>query len=647
VRLTHFSRYDVNWGVGLPSGAGGPPVSRAPKSRPPVNQCKVEASGSIIECQNRVLGEELGISGTPYSLSYRSSRTALANTTVDIPITDDRTFGPGFPAPARIEVDIEFGGRRERIVRTAPYVKDQTLTWTWDRKDAFGHLVEGAVRGAVTVRYVHNGVTGNTVDFASFPTGTSLAGSRSSRELWLQTVTPMSLGSRTATSLGLGGWQLSPHGLYDPHALSFHTGRGDTVPVEGAVTRVVGGPGGPNVSPPGTPANGSKMWAPTAVAVAPTGKIFWSDAQYGIRSVDGSGLIEEISRSTPCSAQSSPWPVGGGNEIPASEACSPYGDSMIVAGDGTLYVADYYMNRVLAFKNGTARLVAGRTDGTSGTFTDGDVAAGAGLIAPRGLALDNEGILHFATTAVNAGSSWLVKVTPDGRLRRVAGSPTGALCAAGTEDSNVGIDTCFRHLRDVAIDEAGNIYVADIASGGNADSRIRVIGPDGSVRVLVGTSTGGAARRGGRPGTATSVISPDKLVASRGSLYYIDSADYQVRALRPNGRVDEVLGVFLGDGPSTIESGPVTHPLRTDMYHSKWMAGGPANDLFVRLDGQLIPSGQFGPAKAIGRLFDGLTTEIVDGDELHELDLDGRHVSTRSRLRGTTLRSRTTATVHR
>lgn len=74
VPITHFSPWDSNWPFGPPPGAGGPGGSNGPQPRPrpdgpsPFDLCKW--SGSIIGCQDQVLGEVIRVTGTPFSLHY-------------------------------------------------------------------------------------------------------------------------------------------------------------------------------------------------------------------------------------------------------------------------------------------------------------------------------------------------------------------------------------------------------------------------------------------------------------------------------------------------------------------------------------------------------------------------------------------------
>src|SRR5262249_21706111 len=70
VPITHFSPWDCNWPFGPPSDAESPnqphPKSDDREDKP------CAGAGSLIECQNQVLGEMVDITGSRFSLHYRS-----------------------------------------------------------------------------------------------------------------------------------------------------------------------------------------------------------------------------------------------------------------------------------------------------------------------------------------------------------------------------------------------------------------------------------------------------------------------------------------------------------------------------------------------------------------------------------------------
>ena len=66
-------------------------------------------SSSIIECQNQILGEVVDVTGTPFTLNYRSDRVPgrIASNTLEIPLSEDTV-----PASLkRIELEIRVAGQ--------------------------------------------------------------------------------------------------------------------------------------------------------------------------------------------------------------------------------------------------------------------------------------------------------------------------------------------------------------------------------------------------------------------------------------------------------------------------------------------------------------------------------------------------------
>ena len=95
---------------------------------------------------------------------------------------------------------------------------------------------------------------------------------------------------------------------------------------------------------------------------------------------------------------------------------------------------------------------------------------------PRGMALDAAGNLYVADQSNHA----IRKVTPSGRVTTLAGNGT-----AGNVDG-VGRVARFNQPLDVAVDSEGNVYVAEF--GGH---RIRKISPAGWVNTVAGRGTAG------------------------------------------------------------------------------------------------------------------------------------------------------------
>jgi secreted PhoX family phosphatase len=149
----------------------------------------------------------------------------------------------------------------------------------------------------------------------------------------------------------------------------------------------------------------------------------------------------------------------------------------------------------------------------------------AAFNAPAGVAIDAAGNIYIS----EAGNYDVRKVTPDGVVSTFAGNPTGGF-ANGT-----GTAASFSSIQGIAIDAAGNLYVAD--SGNQA---IRKITPDGVVTTIAGTGVMGADN--GPVATATFDGPAGIAVDAAGNLYIADFGNKMIRKITPGGTVSTLAG---------------------------------------------------------------------------------------------------------
>jgi sugar lactone lactonase YvrE len=184
----------------------------------------------------------------------------------------------------------------------------------------------------------------------------------------------------------------------------------------------------------------------------------------------------------------------------------------------------------------TIRKIA--TDGTVSTFAGASQspgsADGAGAAArfrePTGLALDAAGNLYVADTRNHT----IRKITPAGNVSTLAGEAGVANVADG-----VGATAKFSSPTGLAVDASGNVYVAD-----KGNRLIRKIAPDRYVTTLAGqvATTGGLVDG---VGNAARFLAPaDVAVDAQGNIWV---ADYEaVRKISPGGVVTTVAGSWKG-----------------------------------------------------------------------------------------------------
>ncbi len=229
--LPHFSSFDCNRPFRLPGDARFPGLRdpRAPGGDGVDDGC--HAGGSIIQCHNQSLGEDIPITGTPYFLHYQSDNQAGRKTeySVDIALSDDQIP----PSAASITLEVSIAGRT--TTQSFPPRPNQRTVFTWDGKDAYGRVVQGRATASIAVGYVYRPayadpiVSGN--QFAQFPP--SSVDREASSITGAEDVTifqrwKTQLGPFDALPLGLGGFTISPQHNYDIVGKILHTGDGET-----------------------------------------------------------------------------------------------------------------------------------------------------------------------------------------------------------------------------------------------------------------------------------------------------------------------------------------------------------------------------------------------------------------------------------
>ena len=210
---------------------------------------------------------------------------------------------------------------------------------------------------------------------------------------------------------------------------------------------------------------------------------------------------------------------------------SPRGIAIDAAG--TLYVVDQgnYCIRKMTPDGEVSTLAGGGLAGGERGFADGQGRA-ARFSSPCGIAIDAAGNLYVADKYNHS----IRKVTPDGEVSTLAGGgDEGGGCADGE-----GSVARFEYPSDIAIDAAGNLYVADFYN-----NRIRKITPKGEVSTLAGGGPTGcdSGTYADGQGSAARFHAPSGItIDAAGNLYVADERNNRIRKVTPKGEVSTVVG---------------------------------------------------------------------------------------------------------
>ena len=237
--------------------------------------------------------------------------------------------------------------------------------------------------------------------------------------------------------------------------------------------------------------------------------------------------------------------VAGSGELgcangPAAEAKFMGPAAVAVDGVGNVYVTDSFCNCIWKITpEGMVTRLAGGGEAIEGP------GAEVMFNHPQGLAMDGAGNLYVAIqpcppplALTQRGRHYISKISPDGVVITLAGSEIGYADGLGAEAR-------FNYPADLAVDTAGNVYVAD---GGN--NRIRKISPNGMVTTLAGSGEKGYADG---PGAEAQFNNPQGVaVDGAGNVYVADTGNHRIRKVSPDG----VVTTLAGSGEKGYADGP-------------------------------------------------------------------------------------------
>jgi YD repeat-containing protein len=547
-----------------------------------------------------------------FALHYVSSRTQGRKGAYTVHVVVSGETIP--PDLQRIELTVSIAGQRFRQMFDP--LPDQTTTFTWDGRDAFGRLWQGQADARIELDYVYPARYSEPFP-GGFPEGASVTWASPGgpvevvlarqdmrlRKTWWSGVGSIDQrGPWDALGQGLGGWSLGVHHTYDPVAGRLIRGDGSERNVDtiaSALVRVAG-TGAYGFAGEGGPATEALLGQPQGIAVAADGSIFIADAENSrVRRISPAGLITTVAGDGTYDS------TGDGGPAVSASLARPV--AVATTPEGSLLIADRDARRVRRVDpSGIISTVAGNGDfGDSG---DGGLATDAALDFIEGLAAGPDGVF-----CVSSPFKHRVRcVRPDGIILTVAGTHV----AGFSGDGGLAVSAMLSFPTGLALATDGGLLIAD-----RENHRVRRVSPDGAIATVAGTGAPGVAGDGG-PATAAELSLPHSVAVRSDSGFCIsDAGNQRVRCVAPDGIITTVAGN--GAVGLSGENGPAP---RARLFEPRGLAVDQEGRVIFAdsLNHQVRRVEQVLPAYAP----DDFLIASEDGSQLYVFDRTNRHLRT-------------------
>jgi sugar lactone lactonase YvrE len=221
---------------------------------------------------------------------------------------------------------------------------------------------------------------------------------------------------------------------------------------------------------------------------------------------------------------------------------NPLGGAVDSAGN--LYIVDYAHERIRVVNTQSSSItIAGVTipagdiatvagDGTGGYSGDNGPATSAELYGPNAVAVDSAGNIYIADDY----NGRIRKVNTSGTITTVAGNGTGGYSG----DGGLATSAELNAPTGVAVDDVGNLFIVDYGN-----QRIRKVNTSGTITTVAGNGTEGYSGDNG-PATSAELNSPwDMAVDSAGNLYIADNGNARIRVVNTQSSSITIAGVTI------------------------------------------------------------------------------------------------------
>ena len=233
-----------------------------------------------------------------------------------------------------------------------------------------------------------------------------------------------------------------------------------------------------------------------------------------------------------------------------------------------IFVADFGNNEIRKITPaGVVTTLAG-VEGSPGS------ADGTGAVArfngPQGIAVDRAGNV-FVT---DNGNNTIRKITAAGVVTTLAGLAGVSGIADGT-----GADARFNGPQGIAVDLAGNVFVADFQY-----NTIRKITSSGIVTTLAGAADANGDSVDGTGAAARFHVPEGLAVDGAGNVLVADTFNHTIRRITPNGVVSTVVGTA-----APVILGNIPGPLPASIVYPYWVAVDPSTgSIYITLNSAVM-----------------------------------------------------------
>jgi len=240
------------------------------------------------------------------------------------------------------------------------------------------------------------------------------------------------------------------------------------------------------------------------ITVDPTGNLYiWDATDSRIRKVNTAGIISSVTAT-----------IGQLKEIEGT-------GGLATDSTGNLYIGDTqsYLVRKVDTAGVMTTIAGNGTAGFSGNNGNGSQATSVAICSPSGVVADRAGNVYFGSSICGT----VRKIDPSGVLSTFAGNGSPSFS-----------ETPWA----LAMDNSGNLYACDDGVG----TRVYKVTPSGAITVIAGNGTKGFSGDGGPAISAQLFEAHGVAVDAAGNVYIADTSNHRVRKVDTNGIITTVAG---------------------------------------------------------------------------------------------------------